>query len=115
MAIFDSKLEQSVEFAAEPAVVAKACQEAIKIIGLNVKSVSKETGIISARTPVFGFGGDKFLTLKITKSEKGTRVDCSGSAAAGVFSSSAVQKLLTNFFTTLSSLESLKGSSTAGW
>jgi hypothetical protein len=115
MAIFDSKLEQSVEFSAEPAVVAQACQGAIKMIGLNIKSISKETGIISARTPVFGFGGDKFLTLKIAKSEKGTKVECSVSASAGVFSSSAAQKLLTDFFARLSTQESLKGSSTAGW
>jgi hypothetical protein len=115
MAIFDSKLEQSIEFAAAPAIVAQECQTVIKSIGLNVKSVSKETGIISARTPVFGFGGDKFLTLKIAKSDKGTKVDCSVSASAGVFSSSAAQKLLTDFFAKLSKRESLRGSSTAGW
>jgi len=115
MALFDSKLEQSVEFSVAPSVVAEACQDAIKKIGLNVKSISKETGIISARTPVFGFGGDKFLTLKIAKSEKGTKVDCSVSANAGVFSASAAQKLLTGFFSTLSSQETLKNASTAGW
>ena len=115
MAIFDSKLEQSVEFTAEPVVVAQACQDAILSIGLKIKEVSRQTGIISARTPVFGLGGDKFLTLKVAKSDKGTKVDCTASAMAGVFSTSAVQKLLADFIQTLSKHSTLKDSSTAGW
>jgi len=115
MALFDSKLEQTFEYAAEPATVAQACQEAIKSIGLKIKNISKETGLITARTPVFGFGGDKFLTLKISKSEKGTTVSCSVSAAAGIFSSSAAQKLLAKFSEALSQNRSLLGASTSGW
>jgi len=74
MALFDSKLEQSFEYAAEPAVVAQACQDAIELIGLIIKNASRETGLITARTPLFGFGGDKFMVLKISKSEKGATV-----------------------------------------
>jgi hypothetical protein len=116
MALFDSKLEQSFEYAAEPAIVAQACQDAINSIGLNIKHVSRETGLITARTPVFAFGGDKFLTLKISKSEKGTTVSCSISAAAGIFSSaSAAQKLLAKFSKALSQNKSLSRASRSGW
>jgi hypothetical protein len=115
MALFDSKLEQSFEYAAEPAIVARACQDAIKLIGLNVKNISRETGIITARTPLFGFGGDKFITLKISKSEKGTTVSCSISAASGIFSASAAQKLLAKFSEALSQNKTLANASTSGW
>ena len=115
MALFDSKLEQSFEYAAEPAIVAQACQEAINSIGLNVKNISRETGIITARTPVFGFGGDKFMTLKVSKSEKGTTVSCSIAAASGIFSASAAQKLLAKFSEALSQNKSLTNASTSGW
>ncbi|HMD14552.1 MAG TPA: hypothetical protein VKI62_08005, partial [Bacteroidota bacterium] len=115
MAFLESKLEQSFEFALEPAVVAEACLEVIKSLNLTIKNVSRETGIITARgTERIGWG-ERFLTLKISKTERGTSVSSVITGSAGIYSTGVAQRFLANFSEALSKNPTLGKASMSGW
>ncbi len=115
MAILDSSAQAEMDYSVPPAELAKACQEAIVSIGLKISAVSRESGIIRARTPVFGFTSDKSLTLTIAGSEAGSRLHVEVSARQGIFGTGEGQKFLAKFLSALAAHPSIAGRSIAGW
>lgn len=115
MGVTTSKADQSLEFRVEASRLAEACQQVIARVGLKVKSISKETGLISAASGMFSLEGGRTLTLKISKTENGSKVDISASASEGLATWGRAQKLLTDFVNGLAGHPHIKGMSVGGW
>lgn len=115
MALFESRMEQSMDFGSEPAVVAEACQQAIASIRMKVKEISREAGTITATNEAFSFEPERRLLIGISKVGDVTRVNVSAIKQKGLLATAGADKLLSEFFTALAENPILKGKSTAGW
>lgn len=115
MSILESQSEQTLEFKIDPAMLAQACQETIESMGLTIKEVSRESGIITAKKPMLTFDAPVNLMLKIIKTGNGACVQIKVSAHDSILVPGEAQKFLAKFIGSLSTHPSLKGSSIAGW
>ena len=101
MGLSQSKAEYSSEYSIKGSIVADACREIIQSMGLKLSEFSPQTGMISAKAPMFSMNANRELILQISKSGEGT--------------SGRAQKLITEFFSELSSHPALAGKSKSGW
>ncbi len=116
MASLRSEAEQSAEFSVEAAAVALACQEIIPTLQMKLESVSRETGIISAKNVMFSTKGERTLLVKISRQDAKTKVTAQATAWEGLLGGgSGAQKLLMEFFSSLSKHSVLTGKNTDGW
>jgi hypothetical protein len=115
MGLSQSKAEYSSEYSIKGSIVADACREIIQSMGLKLSEFSPQTGMISAKAPMFSMNANRELILQISKSGEGTMVHGSASAAEGLATSGRAQKLITEFFSELSSHPALAGKSKSGW
>jgi len=116
MGFSNSKAEYSAEYSISPSVVAGACQTVIKAIGLDIKKISRETGMISAKSSMLSFGNaGKTLILQISKTEDGASVRATATAAEGLLTTGGAQKLITEFFSKLGAHPDLINGSKGGW
>ena len=116
MGLSQSKAEHAAEFTVEATVLADVAQDVVRQLGLEVKKVSRETGMISARAPSFSFHGNREIILTISKIGNGaSRISAVATAAEGLMTSGRAQHLITQFFGALAAHEAMTGKSAAGW
>jgi len=112
--ISQSQTQETIEFKAEPAIVAQACQDALKKIG-QLTSVVRETGTIMGKVPPTFSAGEALLNVRVAKNGDVTTVTIAAQAKEGLITSGGAQRGLALFLKELGSDSRLKGSSTAGW
>jgi hypothetical protein len=112
--ISQSQAQESIEFNAEPAVVAEVCQDALKKIG-QLTSVVRETGTIMGKVPPSFTAGGALLNIKVAKKGALTEVTIGAQAKEGLMTSGGAQRGLGMFLKELGADPRLKGASTAGW
>ncbi len=112
--ISQSQAQETVEFNAEPALVAQACQDALKKIG-TLTSVVRETGTIMGKVPPTFSAGEALLNIKVAKKGMVTEVTIAAQAKEGLITSGGAQRGLGLFLKELGSDVRLKNASTAGW
>ena len=83
MASLRSESEESAEFSCEATAVAVACQEIIPSLNMKIQSVSRETGIISAKSVMFS--EERTLIIKISHQDAKTKVTAKATAWEGLF------------------------------
>jgi hypothetical protein len=112
--ISQSQAQEIIEFNAEPAIVAEACQAALKKIG-ELTSVVRETGTIMGSVPPTFSAGKALLNIKVARKGTVTEVTVAAQAKEGLVTSGGAQRGLSLILKELGSDPRLKGSSTAGW
>ena len=106
-----SRANETLIYKVEPAIVAEACQTALKQLG-HVKKVSRETGTIAG---TIGFFGVVFVNLRISGHADGSELHIQMEAKEGMLTQGRAQKGLTEFLTTLGKDRRLDGAATGGW
>ena len=108
-----SQANETLIYKVEPAIVAEACQTALKQVG-HVKKVSRETGTIAGAIGFFGTVHANFR--KISHHADGTELHIQMEAKVGPFETGgAAQEGLSKFWGTLGKDSSLAGAATGGW
>ena len=114
--IRESTASGSYEYNVEPAVLAAACQNALRRIG-KIKEVSRETGTINGVVDLGWFGnigGGKIL-LRIARKGEGTELTVQTSSGEGLLTSGGAQNTLSKFMKALAEEKGLAGKSVGGW
>jgi hypothetical protein len=112
--ISQSQAQEIVEFKAEPAIVAEACQTVLNKIG-KLTSVVRETGTIMGSIPPTFSAGRALLNIKVARKGTVTEVTIAAQAKEGLVTSGGAQRGLALFLEELGEDPRLKGASTAGW
>ena len=112
--ISQSQAQETVEFNADAAVVAEACQDALKKIG-ELTNVVRETGTIMGKVPPTFTAGQALLNIKVARKGTVTEVTIAAQAKEGLITSGGAQRGLGMFLKELAADPRLKGASTAGW
>jgi hypothetical protein len=112
----DSKTETTLEFAAEPSVVAQSCQDVLTRIG-SVTNVSRETGTITGHVGgMWGWSGRGNISLRIAKKGELTELQIQVSHMEGALTTGKLAAAdLAKFADALGQDEQLRGKSTGGW
>lgn len=109
-----SNATQTLHYDLPPAVVAEACQSALRACG-SVQRVSRETGIIEGKVNVSFWNGNARISIRVAKSGEGTEVHIQTSRSEVKTTSGGAEKGMSMFIQALANQPSLKGASNAGW
>jgi hypothetical protein len=114
MSIRQGAANTTLEFEAEPAIVAQACQDVLGRVG-RVKVVSRETGTISGKVDAGLMAGAADINLRIAKKANLTELSIHTSRAEGLLTSGGAEKAMAAFTEALGKDERLAGKATGGW
>ena len=114
--IRESRASVTLEYDAEPPILAEACQWALNAVG-KVKSIQRETGIITGRVSSQMFVHNAAdVTVQIKKTEMGTQAAIDATAGEPLLrSADSAQKCIAKLINYLAQHPALKGRSKAGW
>ena len=112
--IRESTAKETLFYKIEPQVLAQICQDVLKKVG-KVKSVSRETGVISGKVKTSFLENKATIILRISRKDDVTELSIQTSRGEAILSGGGAQKGLVRFMTALGADERLKGKSGAGW
>jgi len=112
--IRESQATLTLEYQAEPAVVAAACQDALNKVG-RVRAVERQTGVIAGKIEDGWFHNGADVTMQIRPKNGGTEVLIQGTSGEAVLGGGSAQKSLAKLIDALASDSRLSGRSSLGW
>lgn len=112
MPLTESRSQQRLSFDDEPETVAEVCQRILAELG-RVDSVSRETGVIAGRIKVNWATNWVFVTLTISRNDRGTQLAVETQRKEGLLTEGGAQKGLAMFVEHLGKL--LRTGSNSGW
>jgi hypothetical protein len=112
--IRESQATLTLEYQAEPGVVAAACQDALNKVG-RVRSVERQTGVITGKIADGWFYNGADVTLQIRRKSGGAEVLIQGTSGEAVLGGGSAQKSLSKLIEALANDSRLSGRSSLGW
>lgn len=111
--IRQSVADETRQYNVEPAIIANACEEALKRLG-KVLQVSPESGTIRG-TVKLGFMNKGEVVLRIVRTESGTELNIRTTRDEGLVTSGGAQKAMAKFLDTLGRDSRLAGKAATSW